>query len=241
MNNQGECVLYADLKPNEGRLSWVRVLLTELGLLVVASVLVGVATTLGGQLGSAPRLDAPPPPATLSALPDEGPARSDVSGTRIMVERSISIMAYADRFGIPTDLSAAIYDIAVEEGITPELAFRLVRVESNFQRGALSSAGAWGYTQVRLPTARVYLPDAKVSDLRQRDTNLRLGFRYLRDLLRRFDGDLTLALVAYNRGPTLVDSIASSGGDPMNGYSDMVLAGVRGGLRTAPILRKGSD
>lgn len=236
-------MLHADLKPRAVRQSWVRIVLTELGLLVVATVLVGTAIALGGRLVSGPPAPAAPPaPATIGAVSEDQGSRGEVTATRIMLERATSVLAYANRFGISTELSTAIYDIAVEEGISPELAYRLVQVESNFRRAAESSAGALGYTQVQLATARSYLPEATRQDLHHRDTNLRLGFRYLRDLVRRFDGDLTLALVAYNRGPTKVDSIHSSGGDPRNGYADLVLTGVRGEVRAAPVNnRRGSD
>jgi soluble lytic murein transglycosylase-like protein len=237
-------VLQADvLKPREGKPSWVRVVLTELGLLVVASVLVGSVIALTGQMASGPPAPAAPPaPATIGAYTEERGPRGDLTATRILLERATGVLTYAQRFGIPTDLSMAIYDIAVEEGISPELAYRLIKVESNFRRSAESHAGALGYTQVQLATARGYLPDVTAHDLYQRDTNLRVGFRYLRDLLRRFDGDLTLALVAYNRGPTKVDSIHASGGDPRNGYQDLVLTGVRGEVRASPVSnRKGSD
>ena len=156
------------------------------------------------------------------------------------MDRATNVLGFANRFDIPVELSASIYDAAIAEGIAPELGFRLVQVESRFLRGAASNRGALGLTQVRLPTARSYMPGATMNDLRDGTPNLRLGFRYLRDLLRRFDGDLELALVAYNRGPTLVDSIATSGGDPSNGYADLVLAGVRPSTRARPTVRQGS-
>lgn len=217
--------------------SLVRGILTGFGLLSVVSVLLGVATGLGRQLAST----LPVAPAVQAAVgAAESHARDQLASTKKQVDRATRVLAFATRFDISVALSAAIFDAAHAEGITPELGYRLVQVESRFLRGAASNRGAFGLTQVRLPTARSYLPGATESDLRDRDINLRLGFRYLRDLLRRFDGDLELALVAYNRGPTLVDSIATSGGDPSNGYADMVLAGVRPSTRAKPTVRRGS-
>jgi soluble lytic murein transglycosylase-like protein len=86
---------------------------------------------------------------------------------------------------------------------------------------------AYGYTQLQVPTARFYQPNIKEQDLYDRDTNLRLGFRFLNELLARFKYDVHLALLAYNRGPARVDKILAQGGNPANGYSDAVLKGYR--------------
>jgi soluble lytic murein transglycosylase-like protein len=84
---------------------------------------------------------------------------------------------------------------------------------------------AIGFTQLRVATARFY--DATITEegLLDRDTNLRIGFRFLQDLLKQFDGDMKLALLAYNRGPGRVAEILAQGGDPRNGYDDAVLHG----------------
>ena len=128
---------------------------------------------------------------------------------------------------IPADLAGAIYDIALSEGIDPSLGFRLVKIESDFKRTARSPAGALGYTQLQLATARFYDSSLTEEKLLDRDTNLRLGFRFLKDLMGQFDNNMHLALLAYNRGPGKVAEILAEGGDPKNGYSDAVLRGYR--------------
>ena len=84
---------------------------------------------------------------------------------------------------------------------------------------------AFGYTQLQLPTARFYEPDVTASQLFDRETNLRIGFRFLGDLLEQFDYDMQVALVAYNRGPAKVAGILAKGGDPANGYAEAVMEG----------------
>jgi soluble lytic murein transglycosylase-like protein len=135
-----------------------------------------------------------------------------VAATRAAEARERMVAAYARRYGISTELAGAIERAARAERIETELAFRLVRVESAFRPNAVSSAGALGLTQVMPATA----------------SYLRLGFRYLRELIAVYDGDQEEALTAYNRGPGTVARIRRTGGDPANGYADLVL-GKRGG------------
>ncbi len=151
--------------------------------------------------------------------------RGELELVKLQLERTSAIMANSTRYGIPVDLSEAIYDIALSEGIDPALGFQLVKIESSFKSTARSSMNAFGYTQLQLPTARFYDADVTENDLYQRDTNLRIGFRFLRDLLEQFDHDMELALVAYNRGPGKVAGILAEGGDPTNGYAEAVMAG----------------
>jgi soluble lytic murein transglycosylase-like protein len=96
--------------------------------------------------------------------------------------------------------------------------------------------GALGYTQVQLATARFYQPGVTSKQLMERQTNLRVGFRFLNDLLGKFDRDTHLALLAYNRGPARVSEILARGGNPANGYSEAVLKGYRApsSTNTAP-------
>lgn len=142
---------------------------------------------------------------------------------RLELSRMHTVMKYSTQFRIPADLATKIYDIALAEGIDPGLAYRLVRVESGFYVGAVSHKGAVGLTQVMPATARELDPSLAYADLFHQETNLRLGFRYLRQMLEKYQGDIRLALLAYNRGPGTVDKIRRAGGDPANGYDVMVL------------------
>jgi soluble lytic murein transglycosylase-like protein len=132
--------------------------------------------------------------------------------------------SFAVRYRISGDLAREIHQAAHEEGIDPELAFRLVRVESAFNPRARSPVGALGLTQLMPGTARWL--DRSLTN-RERilapRTNLRVGFRYLNGLIRKYDGNLRLALLAYNRGDGAVDRDLRRGRDPENGYSRKVL------------------
>jgi len=150
---------------------------------------------------------------------------------RLQLERANAIIDYSTHYVIAADLAAAIYDVALAEGVDPALAFRLVKVESAFNPKAKSKVGAIGYTQVLPSTARLYEPGLTTAQLYDRGTNLRLGFRYLRDLLERYEGNadakLRLALLAYNRGPGRVQELLDAGKDPQNGYAAALMKGYR--------------
>ena len=158
-------------------------------------------------------------------------ALADVKGqlkvTRQELERAHQILDYSGRYSIPADLSALIYDNAVAEGIPASIGFQLVKIESDFTNSAASSASAIGLTQLRLPTARTYDSGLNASDLQNPDVNLRIGFRYLKDLLKRFDNNAALALEAYNKGPTLVAAQQELGMQIEGKYSRAVLGGLR--------------
>jgi soluble lytic murein transglycosylase-like protein len=147
-------------------------------------------------------------------------AESKASERDTVIQRNVERYASYD---IPRDLAEDIYDIALAEDIDPDLAFGLVRTESAFKNSATSHVGAIGLTQLMPSTARWIKKDVTPRDLRDQRTNLRIGFKYLNDLIQKYDGDAELALLAYNRGPGTVDRILKRGGDPDNGYPDMVL------------------
>ncbi|MGH7582081.1 MAG: lytic transglycosylase domain-containing protein [Gemmatimonadales bacterium] len=153
--------------------------------------------------------------------------RAQLADARHELERAHQILEFSGLYSVPADLCARIYDAAVAERIPPAVGFRLVRIESGFQTGAESDAAAIGLTQLRLTTARGYNPMVNASDLMNADVNLRLGFRYLHDLLDRFGQNLPVALEAYNKGPTLVSAQQDEGTTVEGRYSKAVLAGLR--------------
>ncbi len=131
---------------------------------------------------------------------------------------------FAREFGISSKLARQIHKAAVEAGIEPRIAFGLVRTESSFRRTAVSWAGAVGYTQLLPSTANWVEPGTSRSDLFDTETNLRIGFKYLNYLLDKYNGNMRLALTAYNRGPGTVDRLLRQGRNPENGYATKVLS-----------------
>jgi len=153
--------------------------------------------------------------------------QGELEVARLQLDRVNAIMQYSTHYRLPADMATAVYDVALSEGIDPGLAFRLVKVESGFNPRAVSHVGAIGLTQVLPSTARLYEPGLTTQQLYDRDTNLRIGFRYLRDLLDRYPANMQLALLAYNRGPAKVEQLLGAGRNPANGYEVEVMKGFR--------------
>ena len=157
---------------------------------------------------------------------DETRGALDLANAQL--QRWNRIYNFSSRYKIGADLAEAIHDISLAEGIEPELAFRLVKVESEFNERATSRVGAIGLTQLMLPTARYFEKGVTRDRLYDRETNLRVGFRYLRALIREHDGDVALALLVCNRGPQAVNAARGRGIDPSNGYEHAVMRGYTG-------------
>ena len=77
----------------------------------------------------------------------------------------------------------------------------LITIESGFNNYAVSNAKALGLMQILYSTAKGIDTTIKEEDLFNEDINLRIGITYLSKLKKQFEGNLELALIAYNRGP----------------------------------------
>jgi soluble lytic murein transglycosylase-like protein len=147
---------------------------------------------------------------------------------RAQMERANRIIGYSSRYGIPADLAATIFDAALEQRLDPDLAFRLVKLESDFSVRATSRVGAVGLVQVMPSTAVQYDRSVTRESLYDPKTNLRIGFQYLRKLIGYYKGDVQLALLAYNLGEDAVDAARRTGRDPRVGYNRILLKAYNG-------------
>lgn len=100
------------------------------------------------------------------------------------------------------EYDALIRQIALNEGMDPELIRGIVHVESRFNPRARSPKGAMGLMQLMPQTASLM----GVVDPWDPHENLTAGVRYFSSLMKRYGGDVTKALAAYNAGPSAVDS-----------------------------------
>jgi len=101
----------------------------------------------------------------------------------------------------PPAILSAVYRLAPGYGLDPRLVTAVIAVESGFQADAVSAKNAQGLMQLIPETASRFGVDRPFDPVQ----NLHGGMRYLRWLLQRFDGDVTLALAAYNAGEGAVE------------------------------------
>ena len=134
----------------------------------------------------------PAPPATSQAL-REHPLYLRVAGAPNVVRFAPLIEAHAQAQGLDAALVKA-----------------MIAVESGYEPNAISNKGAVGLMQVMPATGERYgvAADGRrtvARKLADPALNLRIGMRYLHDLLERFGQDVTLALAAYNAGEGAVE------------------------------------
>ncbi|TJY43599.1 lytic transglycosylase domain-containing protein [Cohnella pontilimi] len=113
----------------------------------------------------------------------------------------------ADRLAMDNGSSSA-YDglisaTAAKYGLSPALIKGVMEVESSFNAGAVSTSGAKGLMQLMDDTAR----GLGVTDSFDPAQNVDGGARFLSYLLRKYDGNVSSALAAYNAGPGRVDRL----------------------------------
>jgi hypothetical protein len=112
---------------------------------------------------------------------------------------------------------AAINRYSLQNQLDPNLVYSIIKAESNFKAGAVSRAGARGLMQIMPEVWRQYSHSScdgehaygdPCADPRNcifnPEANIRVGTRYFRVLLDRYNGRVDLALEAYNAGLTNV-------------------------------------
>lgn len=118
-------------------------------------------------------------------------------------------------FYINIDIKKARFPIKYEEVVTkyakeydldPFMIYSIIKVESSFDERAESNKGAKGLMQITSSTGewiaeKLNIEGFKSDDLFTPEINIRLGTWYFGYLTEKFDGNINLAIAAYNAGP----------------------------------------
>ena len=118
-------------------------------------------------------------------------------------------IANAADLGIPADIPSSgdarldriIFEVGEREGVDPRFIHAVIWQESKYVQDARSHAGAQGLMQLMPATAKRF----GCEDPNDPQANIEAGTKYLSWLLKRFDGNVELALAGYNAGEGAVD------------------------------------
>lgn len=134
------------------------------------------------------------------------PAASTESAAAVLIDGAFAIPEgalvdpYLTHSRLPPAYAAKVYEVAARFDLSPALLEAVIWQESRWRADAVSPVGARGLGQLMPGTARELGIDP--NDPMQ---NLEGCARYLRQMLDRFDGNVELALAAYNAGPGRVE------------------------------------
>jgi soluble lytic murein transglycosylase-like protein len=99
------------------------------------------------------------------------------------------------------ELDWIIYRAGEREGVDPRFIHAVIKQESRYKTNAVSHVGARGLMQMMPATSKRF----GLTDPDDSAANVEAGTKYLAWLLKRFDGDVSLALAGYNAGEGAVD------------------------------------
>ncbi|NDD90587.1 DUF1284 domain-containing protein [bacterium] len=128
---------------------------------------------------------------------------------------------WAPKIVFPVERWPLIQENSAAQNIDPVWVLSLMKQESAFDGGALSSSGAVGLMQLMPATAVSTDPAIRRVDLVRDVHNIRIGTAYMGEMFRRFRGNIALATAAYNAGPNAVERWMKEYGlkDTENGLS----------------------
>jgi len=130
--------------------------------------------------------------------------------TLLIILIYIVYMVICKQYIYPTKYSKYVIETAKDNNIDPYLIFAIIKQESKFDNRACSNRNAKGLMQILDSTANEIAEeinniDKNNLDLFDAKTNIYIGAKYFRTLVDRYDGNIKLAICAYNAGLGNVD------------------------------------
>ena len=104
---------------------------------------------------------------------------------------------------LSAEIQCCIKTLCEEAGIDPAVIIAMAEVESNYDSEALGDGGnSFGLMQIQPRWHSERMAALGVTDLLDPKQNVKVGIDILAELLAKYDGNVEMALVAYNAGPT---------------------------------------
>lgn len=128
----------------------------------------------------------------------------------LIILACVSYILICKKVIYPTKYSKYVVAAAKENNIDPYLIFAIIKQESKFNKNATSGKNAKGLMQLLDSTAEEIVLeieniDENNIDLYDASTNICIGVKYFKSLVDRYDGNIHLAICAYNAGLGNVD------------------------------------
>ncbi|HET6278480.1 MAG TPA: lytic transglycosylase domain-containing protein [Candidatus Polarisedimenticolia bacterium] len=196
--------------------------------------LLGIALLITGfEVGTRyqARQDLPGQTQRLVEVQKERLASLREDSSRLQTEITVREFLARERITLPRatveDIAGSIHDASGRYEVPPEMILAVIRIESAFNTEALSHKGAVGLMQLLPSTAEQIARELSIDwtgeeILRDPSANIAMGTYYLTKLLGRFN-DLSVALAAYNHGPTRIANLAEARATLPMGYTQKVL------------------
>ena len=134
----------------------------------------------------------------------------------IGIIHKLNIKNYIMKNMYPKEYSEYVYKYSEENNIDPLLTFAIIKAESNFNPEATSNSNAIGLMQVLETTAKEVMQNKTEENFSKEilfnaEDNIKIGTTYFAYLLDKYNGNIALALTAYNAGIGKVDNWIENG------------------------------
>lgn len=147
-----------------------------------------------------------------------------ISEEKVPIRRSYEPVEKSYSVPLETEIQRKIKELCAAEGLDPTVILAMIDVESSFDAKAMGDGGnSYGLMQIQPRWHSERMEALGVVDLLDPKQNVTVGIDILAELVAKYDGDIEMALVAYNAGPTGAYRHWFSRGVYSSDYSEKVL------------------